>query len=182
MAGEAYICIFEGLELCIWTRWVQTLFPLVPGCLSRILSHWKTWNCQKPTWACCHSNICMKSIGIFCLIHFNLHFSTLVIHLSILEVLLVCLLKEEIVQRKRILYFSRYRTVWEMTSDRFSNQMYDRGDCHDVMVIWTCGYNTIFSEEEWIVSDSKLIEVLAFKESEHRNKRICLCKAVLHLI
>lgn len=69
-----------------------------------------------------------------------------------------------------------------MTSDRFSNQMYDHGDCHDVMVMWTCGYNTIFSEEEWIVSDSKLIEVLAFKESEHRNKRICLCKAVLQLI
>lgn len=33
MAGEADVYIFEGLELCIWTRCVQKLFPLVPGCL-----------------------------------------------------------------------------------------------------------------------------------------------------
>lgn len=33
MAGEADVYIFEGLELCIWTRCVQNLFPLVPSCL-----------------------------------------------------------------------------------------------------------------------------------------------------
>lgn len=44
--------------------------------------------------------------------------------------------------------YSWYCIAQDMTSDCFSNQMYDNGDCHDIMVIWICDCSTIFSEEE----------------------------------